>query len=878
MLKKTYSHKEIEEKLYNKWEENGYFKPEINKDGKPFTIVMPPPNITGQLHLGHAFDGTIQDILTRYKRMLGCAALWLPGEDHASIATEVKLVEKIKEEYNKTKEELGREAFLKEAWEWSDFYRKRIASQFRKLGTSCDWSRERFTMDEGCSQAVKEFFVDLYNKGLIYRGNRIINWCTTCKTTISDAEVEYQQQQGGIYYIIYQIEDDDESIIVATTRPETMLGDTGIAVAPDDERYAHLIGKNAILPLIGRKLPIFSDSYVDKEFGTGCVKVTPCHDPNDFEMGLRHNLEQIRIFDYDGTLNKNASDSYAGLTIMEARKKVLTDLDKQNLLVKMEPYTHNVGTCYRCDTNIQPITSEQWFVDMKPLAAPAIQAVKDETVNFVPKRFEKVYFNWMENIKDWCISRQLWWGHRIPVYYCNDCNEMMVQKEAPKYCSKCKSQNIRQDEDVLDTWFSSGLWPFSTLGWPEKTADLEKFYPNDVLVTGFDIIFLWVARMIMSGYSEMEEQPFSNVLIHGLIRDAQGRKMSKSLGNGVDPLEVIDQYGADVLRITLITGNKMGNDARWNIEKLEANRNFMNKLYNAAKFILMNTYDYTPCEYNDIKSSLSLADEWIIGKLHALIAEINANMEKYEFGIAAEKLYDFAWNVFCDWYIELSKTSLYNKENENNKKSAQFTLKYVFSSILKMLHPFIPFITEELYLELNANKETIMIQKWLSFDENMTFDEAQKDMDIIIEAVRSIRNARSTMNIAPSKRAELYFEGDNIRVREMLKENENYFKALCSAKSILFKKPSSENIISAVFSAGKFLIPLDNLIDKEKERERLLKEKLNIQKELKLAESKLSNAGFMAKAPESVVLAEKEKQKKYTTMLEEVAERLSKLS
>jgi len=517
MLEKSYSHKEIEGKTYEKWEQNGYFKPEINKDGKPFTIVMPPPNITGQLHLGHAFDGTIQDILTRYKRMMGCAALWLPGEDHASIATEVKLVEKIKKEYNKTKEEIGREAFLKEAWEWSDFYRKRIAKQFRKLGTSCDWSRERFTMDEGCSQAVNEFFVDLYNKGLIYRGNRIINWCTNCKTTISDAEVEYQEQQGGIYYIIYRIEDEDESIIVATTRPETMLGDTGIAVALDDERYAHLIGKNAILPLVGRKLPIFADSYVDKAFGTGCVKVTPCHDPNDFEMGLRHNLEQIRIFNYDGKLNENASENYAGLTIMEARKKVLTDLDKQNLLVKIEPYAHNVGTCYRCDTTIQPITSEQWFVDMKPLAAPAIQAVKDEVVHFVPKRFEKVYFNWMENIKDWCISRQLWWGHRIPVYYCGDCNEMMVQKEAPKYCRKCKSQSIRQDEDVLDTWFSSGLWPFSTLGWPEKTADLEKYYPNDVLVTGFDIIFLWVARMIMSGYSEMGEQPFSDVLIHGLI-------------------------------------------------------------------------------------------------------------------------------------------------------------------------------------------------------------------------------------------------------------------------------------------------------------------------------------------------------------------------
>lgn len=878
MLGKSYSHKEIEEKLYDTWEKNGYFKPEINKEGKPFTIVMPPPNITGQLHLGHAFDGTIQDILTRYKRMKGYAALWLPGEDHASIATEVKLVEKIKKEYNKTKEELGREAFLKEAWEWSDFYRLRIAKQFRKLGTSCDWSRERFTMDEGCSEAVKEFFVDLYEKGLIYKGNRIINWCTTCKTTISDAEVEYQEQQGGIYYIIYQIEGIDESIIVATTRPETMLGDTGIAVAPDDERYAHLIGKNAILPLIRRKLPIFADSYVDKEFGTGCVKVTPCHDPNDFEMGIRHNLEQIRIFDYDGTLNENASDSYAGLTIMEARKKVLTDLDKQNLLVKMEPYTHNVGTCYRCDTNIQPITSEQWFVAMKPLAAPAIDAVKDEVISFVPKRFEKIYFNWMENIKDWCISRQLWWGHRIPVYYCDECSEMMVQKETPKYCSKCGSQNIRQDEDVLDTWFSSGLWPFSTLGWPEKTADLEKFYPNDVLVTGFDIIFLWVARMIMSGLSEMGDKPFSDVLIHGLIRDAQGRKMSKSLGNGVDPLEVIEQYGADVLRITLITGNKMGNDARWNTEKLEANRNFMNKLYNAAKFILMNTYDYTPCSYKDIKSSLSLADQWIIGKLNALVAEIDINMEKYEFGIAAEKLYDFAWNVFCDWYIELSKTSLYNKENESYKRSAQFTLKFVFSAILKMLHPFIPFITDELYLALDTSQDTIMIQQWPIFDEEMAFADAQKDMDIIIEAVRSIRNARSAMNIAPSKRSDIYLECENNQVREMLKYNENYFKALCSAKSIVLDSFSSENIISAVFGLGKFLIPLDDLVDKEKEYDRLLKEKLNIQKELKLAESKLNNAGFIAKAPETVIFAEKEKHKKYTTMLAEVESRLAKLS
>jgi len=877
MLGKSYNHKEIEDRLYENWEKNGYFRPEVNKGAKPFTIVMPPPNITGQLHLGHAFDGTIQDILTRYKRMKGYAALWLPGQDHASIATEAKLVEKIKKEQNKTKEQIGREAFLKLAWEWSDFYRNRIASQFRKLGTSCDWSRERFTMDEGCNEAVIEFFIDLYNKGLIYRGNRIINWCIKCKTTISDAEVEYDEQEGNLYYIAYEVEDSSESIVVATTRPETMLGDTGIAVSPDDERYRHLVGKYAILPLIGRRIPIFADSYVEKQFGTGCVKVTPCHDMNDYEMGLRHNLEQIRIFDYDGTLNEN-SGAYSGLDILTARQKVLQDLKQQGLLIKTEPYTHNVGACYRCDTDIQPITSEQWFVDMKPLAAEAIKAVKDGRISFVPKRFEKIYFNWMENIKDWCISRQLWWGHRIPVYYCENCSEITAAKQAPKNCSKCGGADFRQDEDVLDTWFSSGLWPFSTLGWPHKTDDLEKFYPNDVLVTGFDIIFLWVARMIMSGLIEMKQIPFSDVLIHGLIRDSQGRKMSKSLGNGVDPLEVIEKYGADALRLTLITGNKMGNDARWNTDKLEANRNFMNKMYNAAKFILMNTNDYSNRDYKDIKASLSLADKWILSKTNSLVNEINDNMQKYEFGIAAEKLYDFTWNVFCDWYIELSKTELYNKEDKTGKISAQFTLKHVYSTILKMLHPFIPFVTEELYLALNEEKSTIMIQQWPEYDSNYEYVESEKDMDIIIQAVRSVRNARSSMNIPPSKRSDMYLECDDDKVSEMIKQNESYFLALCSANSVILKPIESNNIISAVFSKGKFSLPLDELIDKEKEYNRLLNEKIKIEKEIKFIKSKLDNDNFVKKAPQSVVEAEKEKYENYSLMLAEVNGRLSKLS
>lgn len=877
MLEKSYNHNNIEGALYKKWEEAGYFKPEIHPEGKPFTIVMPPPNITGQLHLGHAFDGTIQDILTRYKRMKGYSALWLPGEDHASIATEVKLVEKINNDYGKTKEEFGREAFLEEAWEWSRYYRERIAKQFRKLGASCDWSRERFTMDEGCSEAVKEFFIALYEKGLIYRGNRIINWCTDCKTTISDAEVEYEEQEGYIYYILYFIENSEESIVVATTRPETMLGDTGIAVSSEDERYQHLIGKNAILPLVGRALPIFADPYVEKEFGTGCVKVTPCHDPNDFEMGLRHDLMQIRICDDDGVLNENVPEAYRGLTLLEGREKVLEDLKQQGFFVKMEPYTHNVGTCYRCDTTIQPLTSEQWFVKMEPLATPASEAVRENVIRFVPKHFEKVYFNWMDNIKDWCISRQLWWGHRIPVYYCDDCGEIIVQKEAPSVCTKCQSQNIRQDEDVLDTWFSSALWPFSTLGWPLQTKDLQKFYPNDVLVTGFDIIFLWVARMIMAGMSQMNDIPFSDILIHGLICDSQGRKMSKSLGNGVDPIEVIEQYGADALRLTLITGNKMGNDARWNSEKLEANRNFMNKLYNAAKFILMNTDDYTPCLYEEVQDRLTLADQWIISKMNQLALEIDANMEKYEFGIAAEKLYDFAWNTFCDWYIELSKTALYNKADESQKQGAQYTLLYVFSEILKLLHPFIPFITEELFLALNADEKTIMTQPWTKGKAERIFAQSEKNMDILIEAIRAIRNARSNMNIPPSKKSDVYLQSEDAQIFEMIVNHGHYFSALCSVKSILPLQEEIADSIAAVFGQGSFMIPLDDLVDKEKEYDRLIKERDRLREEVALTEKKLSNAAFVEKAPKAVVEGEKEKQKKYGAMLADVEEKLSKL-
>ncbi len=875
-LDKQYNPSKIEGEIYEKWEKGGYFKPEINKDGKPFTIIMPPPNITGKLHIGHAFDDTLQDILIRYKRMKGYAALWLPGEDHASIATEVKVVDKIKEETGKTKQDLGREAFLEEAWDWAKTYRKEIAKQVRKLGASCDWSRERFTMDEGVSDAVKETFVRLYEKGLIYRGNRIINWCPCCGTALSDAEVEYEEQKGHLWHIKYPIKDSDEYVVIATTRPETMLGDSAVAINPNDERYTHLKGKTLILPLVNKEIPIVFDDYVDKEFGTGCVKITPCHDPNDFEVGLRHNLEQIRVFNDDGTINE-LGGKYQGLTTKEARKQIVEDLKELGLLEKIEDHMHNVGTCYRCGTTVEPLTSLQWFVKMQPLAKPAIDAVKNGEVKFVPDRFKKIYFNWMENIKDWCISRQLWWGHRIPAYYCKECGETVVSKTAPEKCPKCGCTKLKQDEDALDTWFSSALWPFSTLGWPENTEDLEKFYPNDVLVTGFDIIFFWVARMVFSGIEQMGKPPFHHVYIHGLVRDSQGRKMSKSLGNGIDPLEVIDKYGADVLRFSLVTGNKAGNDTRWQESKVEANRNFANKINNAARFILMNLEDFDVGKEVDF-NSLHDTDKWIISRKNQIVKEVTANIEKYEFGIAAEKLYTFTWNEFCDLYIEFAKPRL-NSENENDRFNTQYTLNHVFMDIIKMLHPYMPFITEHIYSFMPGKNGMLIGETYPEYSEELNFEKEEKDISIIVETLRAVRNARANMNIPPSKKADGYILANNEEMKNVFESSKDILSKLAGFKDISFidSEYDKEESLSVVSSGGKIYIPMGELIDKDKEIERLQKEEKKLIGEIERLDKKLSNKNFVDKAPEKVVEGEREKYKKYEALLNEVRESLSKL-
>ena len=871
-IAKTYDPKQVEDRIYNEWMEKGYFRAEVEPEKEPFTIVIPPPNVTGQLHMGHALDETLQDILIRWKRMQGYSTLWLPGTDHAGIATQIKVEEVLRTEEGLTRYDLGREKFLERVWEWKHTYGNRIINQLKKLGSSCDWSRERFTMDEGCSKAVREVFVNLYNKGLIYQGNRIINWCPSCITALSDAEVEYEEKTGHFWYIKYYVKGSEEFITIATTRPETMLGDTAVAVHPEDERYKHLIGKTLILPLVNREIPVIADEYVDKEFGTGAVKITPAHDPNDFEVGLRHNLEQIKVMNDDGTIN-HFGGKYEGLDRYEARKAIVEDLKSAGFLLKIEDHVHNVGQCYRCGTTVEPIISKQWFVKMKPLAEAAIEVVKNGTIKFVPERFSKIYLNWMENVHDWCISRQLWWGHRIPAYYCQDCGETIVSKEDITECTKCGGKVI-QDEDVLDTWFSSALWPFSTLGWPEKTEDLEYFYPTSVLVTGYDIIFFWVARMIFSGMEHMKKEPFKYVFIHGIVRDAQGRKMSKSLGNGIDPLEVIDKYGADALRFTLATGNSPGNDMRFYWERVEASRNFANKIWNASRFVLMNL-DISENKLPE-KERLQLEDKWIVSRYNKLVKEVTENLEKFELGIAVQKLYDFIWDEFCDWYIELVKPRLYDKESDS-RLEAQYVLTYVLSNTLKLLHPFMPFITEEIWQHLPHEGQSIMISKWPEYDENYRFDEEEKQMLMIMDAIKNIRNIRAEMNVAPSKKAKLYIVTSYHNIFE---QGKTFFEKLAGASEVVVMDQEEgipENAVSVVTEGAKMFMPLDDLVDRQKEIERLEKERQNLEKELERVNSKLNNEGFISKAPAHVVEAEKEKREKYSAMLEKVLESLNAL-
>lgn len=861
-LDKIYDPKQFEDRIYKFWNDNGYFRAEPNPDKKPYTIVIPPPNITGQLHMGHALDNTLQDILIRFRRMQGYEALWIPGTDHASIATEAKIVAAMKEE-GITKEDIGRDGFLERAWAWKAKFGGRIVEQLKKLGSSCDWSRERFTLDEGCSKAVNEVFVRLYEKGLIYRGERIINWCPNCETSISDAEVEYAEKAGHFWHLRYPLADGSGYLELATTRPETMMGDTAVAVHPDDERYQHLIGKMLILPLMDREIPIVADTYVDMEFGTGVVKITPAHDPNDFEVGLRHDLPIINIMTDDAHINENGG-KYCGMDLMTARKAVVEDLDKGGFLVKVEEHSHNVGECYRCSTTVEPRVSKQWFVKMQPLAEPAIEAVKQGKTKFVPERFDKTYYHWMENIKDWCISRQLWWGHRIPAYYCQDCGEMVVSKDTVSVCPKCGSHNMKQDEDTLDTWFSSALWPFSTLGWPENTEDLKYFYPTSTLVTGYDIIFFWVARMIFSGVEHMGEVPFDTVLIHGLVRDAQGRKMSKSLGNGIDPMEVIDEFGADALRFMLATGNSPGNDMRYTPERITASRNFANKLWNATRFILMNLSEET--DKVELPSELLAEDKWVLSKYNNLIREVTANLEKFELGIAVQKLYDFIWDILCDWYIELTKARL-NAGGETSV-NAQKVLVYVMSNTLKLLHPFMPFITEEIWQALPHDGESIMIAKYPEYDSALSFEKEEADFERVMEAIRTIRNARAEKNIPPSKKAAVYVETP---YEEIFMNAAPFFVRLASTSELIVGKDFDlGNTMQLVTDCARIFIPMGDLIDTEKELERLNKEKAACEKDIQFLNGKLSNEKFVSKAPEAVVAQEKEK-------LEKANERLAKI-
>jgi valyl-tRNA synthetase len=872
-LAKKYDPSQVEDRLYNEWMEKKYFHAVPDSSKTPYTIVIPPPNITGQLHMGHALDNTLQDILIRWKRMQGYCALWLPGTDHASIATEARIVETMAKEGLK-KEDIGREKFLERAWEWKRVYGGRIVEQLKKLGSSCDWDRERFTMDEGLSKAVLEVFVRLYEKGLIYRGDRIINWCPKCCTSISDAEVEHEEQDGSFWHIRYPIKDSGGFVTVATTRPETMLGDTAVAVNPEDERYSDLIGKTVILPLMDREIPVIADSYVDKEFGTGVVKITPAHDPNDFEVGLRHDLQQIRVMDDRAVMNENAG-KYAGMERYEARKRIVEDLRELGLLEKIENHSHNVGTCYRCDTVIEPILSRQWFVKMKPLAEPAIEAVRNGTIKFVPERFSKIYFNWMENIQDWCISRQLWWGHRIPAYYCQGCGEMTVAREQPDTCPICGSSNLEQDPDTLDTWFSSALWPFSTLGWPEKTKDLEYFYPTDVLVTGYDIIFFWVARMIFSGLEHMGKEPFSHVFIHGIVRDAQGRKMSKSLGNGIDPLEVIGKYGTDALRFALTTGNSPGNDLRFSTEKVEAGRNFANKIWNATRFVLMNFDEDADFSRVD-RSKFTTADKWILSRANTLAREVTENLDNFELGIALQKIYEFIWEEFCDWYIELVKPRLFDREDPT-RLEAQWVLNHVLGVAMKLLHPYMPFVTEEIYRNLINDDDSIMISAWPVYDESMEFAGDERDMELIMDAIKAVRNIKAEMNVPPSKKNKLIFvAGDS--ERRILEDGKRFIERLAGASEIVIQADKSgvpDDAVTAVLAGAEIFIPLEDLVDIAKELERLEKEKANLEKELERVNSKLSNEGFISKAPAKVVEEEQAKKARYSEMYEKVLARIA---
>ncbi len=870
-LDKKYNPADFEERLYTEWEEKGYFEPSGNSDAESFSIVMPPPNITGQLHMGHALDNTLQDILVRYKRMCGFETLWLPGTDHASIATEAKIVEAMRKE-GITKEDLGREGFLKRAWEWNDTYGGRICEQLKKLGSSCDWSKRRFTLDDGCSDAVKEVFVNLYNKGLIYRGTRIINWCPHCCTSISDAEVEYKDMDGHFWHLRYPVKDSDEYVYLATTRPETLLGDTAVAVNPKDERYAHLICKTLILPLVGREIPVVADDYVEMDFGTGVVKITPAHDPNDFEVGMRHDLPLENMLTDDAKVTENYP-KYAGMDRYEARKAIVKDLEEGGYLVRVEDIKHNVGTCYRCSTTIEPRASLQWFVSMKPLAEPAIEAVKSGEVRFVPDRFSKNYLHWMENIRDWCISRQLWWGHRIPAFYCDDCGELVVTKDASATCPKC-GREMRQDPDTPDTWFSSALWPFSTMGWPDENAELlNRFYPTDTLVTGYDIITFWVSRMIFSGLAHTGKKPFSDVFIHGLVRDALGRKMSKSLGNGIDPLEVIKNYGADALRFTLATGNSPGNDMRISDERFEASRNFANKIWNAARFVMMNLD--CDCDTDNIDvSTLAEEDKWVLSLYNRLVGEVRDNIDRYELGIAVSKLYDFIWDVFCDWYIELVKPRLSEKGTASNL-AAQSTLTYVLSNTLKLLHPFMPFITEEIWQSLPHNGESIMISSYPEVKEELNFPSAERNMEVMLTAIRAIRNRRAEMNVPPSRKANVIIATAE---KELFADKEPFFVRLASASGItVVDSCEDEGTVRIVTNACEIFLPLADIVDLEAERERLSKELANAENEIKRAEGKLSNAEFVRKAPEKVVNAEKEKLIKFQELAEKLRASIASL-
>ena len=874
-LAKTYDPSSIEDRTYAKWMGRKYFHTEVDRSKKPFTIVMPPPNITGKLHMGHALDNTLQDILIRYKRMQGYAALWVPGTDHASISTEVKVINKLKEE-GIDKNELGREGFLKRTWEWREEYGRTIVEQLKKIGSSCDWDRERFTMDEGCSEAVLEVFTRLYEKGYIYKGSRIINWCPVCHTSISDAEVEHEEQAGHFWHINYPIADGSGYVEIATTRPETLLGDTAVAVNPDDDRYKHLIGKTLKLPLTDREIPVIADPYVDKEFGTGCVKITPAHDPNDFEVGRRHNLAEINIMHDDATINCPGS-KYDGMDRYEARKAMVADLDAQGLLVKVVDHVHNVGTHDRCGTTVEPMIKQQWFVKMEEMAKPAIEAIKNGDLTFVPERFDKIYLHWLENIRDWCISRQLWWGHRIPAYYCDDCGEIVVSKTAPEVCPKCGCKHLTQDPDTLDTWFSSALWPFSTLGWPKNTEDLEYFYPTDVLVTGYDIIFFWVIRMVFSGYEQTGKCPFHHVLIHGLVRDSLGRKMSKSLGNGIDPLEIIDKYGADALRLTLVTGNAPGNDMRFYMERVEASRNFANKVWNASRFIMMNMEKAEIPEQIDL-NTLTDADRWILSKVNSLAKEVTANMDNFDLGIAVQKIHDFIWEEFCDWYIEMVKPRLWN-DDDATKGAALWTLKHVLINALKMLHPYMPFITEEIFCNL-SDEESIMISSWPEYKEEWNFAAEEKAIETIKEAVRGIRTVRTSMNVPNSKKATVYVVSDNAEMRDIFEHGKVFFAALGFASEVLVqadKTGIAEDAVSALLPEAAIYMPLAELVDIEKERERLQKEVKRLEGELARVNGMLNNEKFVSRAPEAKIQEERDKREKYTQMMNQVKERLAQL-